>query len=106
MYETGGGDQVPAAGVISQTFPVLKDLIIRSLGQVRNRGEAGDEPFIIGPALFYPGLLQNDLTDPDFIGVFFAFPGHLSPVGGSIPIYQPLSKKVRHISFLQNFGEN
>ena len=32
---------------------------------------------INNPGAANPGLLKNDLAKPDFIRVFFAFPGHL-----------------------------
>src|ERR1700709_102410 len=74
--EDSGGYKIPASAIITQTFPKFKDLLFGSNGQIMKGGKGQKEFFIVSPALLYPCLLKNYLTQPNLIGLFFPLPGH------------------------------
>jgi hypothetical protein len=70
----GRGVQVARARVVSGALPHLQDPVERSRGQGRDIRERPEEPFVVGNGLRHAGLLQEDLRDPEMVGLAVAAP--------------------------------
>src|SRR5687768_5506503 len=57
----GDSQHIHAARVIAQSLPEAEYSLVCSCCQVLYRWVGGNEAFVIGQALFFPGSLQNDL---------------------------------------------
>jgi hypothetical protein len=61
--------QVPGPGVVPRPLPALQDLVQGGGRERRHRGEPLEEPVVVRDRLFDPGLLEEDLGDPDPVRV-------------------------------------
>jgi hypothetical protein len=75
------GVQVPGAGVVPRSFPRLEDVGPVGGGERVDRREPLHEPLEVGDRLGDAGLLEEDLGDPDPVGVRGASPGKGATVG-------------------------
>jgi len=85
------GVEVPGAGVVAQPFPVLEHLVIARPSQGLDRGEGFEEAFVVRRALIDARLLEDDLGQPDGVGVLRAAPGQVAR-GAAIPCEQGLAE--------------
>lgn len=82
--------KVPGAGVVARPLPELQHLRERRVRQGPNVGKARDEPLVVGGRLGDPGLLQEDLGDPDAVRVAVDPPGK----GAAVPL-EPVEERAR-----------
>ncbi len=89
----GRGVQVAGPGVVARSLPNLEDPVERAGGQLGEGRELGHEPLEVRHRLGDPGLLQEDLGDPD--AVRFAVPApRKCPTVAAIPSEEGLRDRV------------
>ena len=88
-----GGVQVPGTGIIAQTLPEAHHLVFGCGGQVLNRWETFEETFPVIHALYNPGLLEDNFTEPDGVRVLRAAPGKV-PAVARVPVQYGLGKRM------------
>jgi hypothetical protein len=86
-------DKVFTAGIIAQPFPKFENPVLPGRGQISDPRKCLNKPFVISKPLFDPGLLENDLAEPDPVRVTYAFPGHLPGVFPGVPFQEGLPEK-------------
>jgi hypothetical protein len=92
-YLIGRGMHIPGPGIISQALPYFEHFLQIRSGKAMNVRERGHKPEVICRALNYPGLLKDDLRNPDRIGILCFPPGEI-PLVGKIPIDQNIAYMV------------
>ncbi len=81
--------KVTGATVVSKALPDLKDRFDRGLGQIREGGEPREEALVVPDRRVHPGLLEQDLGDPDRVWIPRASPGKRA-IGFPVPREQVL----------------
>ena len=76
----GGGVEVAGAGIVAEALPEPEDVLLRGVGQGADVGEALEEAVVIVHPLRHAGLLEDDLGDPDAVGVAGVAPGQRAAV--------------------------
>ena len=84
--------QIAAAGVVTQSGPVLEDLIEIGRGQLIQRGETLHETAEVGDDGAHLGLLEHDLGDPYAVGAGIGLPGQIVAAMLVEPVQQPAGK--------------
>ena len=88
----GGGVQVTGAGVVAKALPEVEDVLLVGVGQGADVGEALEEAAVVIHSLHHARLLEDDLGDPNAIGVASLAPGQGAAVRGV-----PLAEDVAHV---------
>ena len=83
----GGGVQIPGTAVIPQSLPQLEYFVFRSGRQRTDIGKTLRKAQVVTEPLSYTRLLEDDLREPDTIGVAGTAPGQVAPAAG-VPIEQ------------------
>ena len=100
----GAAVQVAGAVVVAEARPRGEHVLLRLLGEGRERREAREEGLVVGHRRLDRGLLQHHLGDPDAVRVPRAPPGQVAPValvpgeegrGGASRSRQPLDVGAR-----------
>ena len=76
----GGGVEVAGAGIVAEALPEPEDVLLVGVGQGADVGEALEEAVVIVHPLRHTGLLEDDLGDPDAVGVAGVAPGERAAV--------------------------
>ena len=76
----GGGVEVAGAGIVAEALPEPEDVLLRGVGQGADVGEALEEAVVIVHPLGHAGLLEDDLGNPDAVGVAGVAPGERAAV--------------------------
>ena len=76
----GGGVEVTGAGIVAEALPEPEDVLLRGVGQGADVGEALEEAVVIVHPLRHAGLLEDDLGNPDAVGVAGVAPGQRAAV--------------------------
>jgi hypothetical protein len=84
LQDPRGPMKVTGATVVSESLPDLEDRLYRGLSQIGECRESLEEAFVVRHPGGYPGLLKEDLGNPDSIRVPGAAPGK-GAVGFSVP---------------------
>jgi hypothetical protein len=77
--------EVASAGVVSRSLPRLEDFASVGASERRDRREPPDESLEVRRGLRHAGLLQEDLGDPDPVGVGVAAPRQGAAMGPKPP---------------------
>ena len=79
--------EIPRAAVIAQSLPEFEHFVFVGRSQGADVGKPRDEAQVIVHPLRDPRLLENDLREPDAIGVACPTPGQVASVD-SVPVDQ------------------
>src|SRR5690606_18330558 len=79
------GMQVARARIVAKTAPVLQHLVLRSLRQAGDIGEAADETLVVADDGGDLRLLQHDLGHPDGVRVARVLPWQVVAAVGLLP---------------------
>ena len=91
--------QVACPGIVPQSLPEEKDLVLRSLGQRYDIGKTLHEAHIVVMTLCHAGLLKDDFRNPYPIGICRVTPGQFTTMA-CIPRFELFCEKCVHNPYL------
>lgn len=72
----GGFMKIACAGVVAESFPCFKDLVLGGVGELLDAAESFHEAEVIRLGLRNAGLLKHDFGNPDAVGGAIVPPRH------------------------------